>query len=932
MRFFKISDSDMAKGGFPETLFSLEVVVDYVQIDVNTGAEPLVPAVAIRLLDFPTLLIYRTDEGKQDNSSDDDLDFEKENVGILNGHRTLQTCGKYSFKRGKSCLIKMSLNALHVHLTNTPLYVMILDLRRDVPKLVGSFFVSLSKAIDQIKQEVARRGISMPSCQSERNIHIINNLMGERVGHISMGYKILSLGASLIPHIPENRLLKSGSGEPEVHIIEQEKITTIPLEKEKKNKEDPPEPEKSSYSELQSKEDNGSPVLLQWIDIEGKQTEVVVSEQSKDMNQITTTGTQTATRKTKKNRNTQLPERSEFDFAADFSDFCPPPLFFCQSAIDRALNDPEPPYTENDPEAMRVEELCSESDEDEEQLDTEEEQSARLEKKQVKKSDLKNQDRATGGPHVHVPHMTTALGEALRQLPLLNALLVEISMLSHQPQQLPLSIHPGLAGLYRTMEQHSKESANEAKPDSATNAAEITQKLTRQNKTITKLKSVQSSAKQTISAHGNQQKDKMKQQRKLAKPQENSSKPSSPPKRKLLYGLTNTLRLRIQQTNPDMLLQHERREMYRKKQMELMKAKNSKFSKGRGVKLSKRVHGMSDILFRGNHFDENIQTMINSLDMDSPRSINKEHQGFKDVGVGADAVNTHQVQNQGKIQANSPTPPQSISEQGNGRNVQVSVPRVNPESDHSFHDAESEDCNFPLTGITNPGFQSMSLEDDPQNPNNSGLFSSEPRYSDDFIDSPDPVGYSDDFTSPEPNGRYSTNFDSSHEPVRDSPASPRSDSTSDSSNGHYSVRNRKPKAPSPIHFDESDQSLKGTFVIVNNRNKPASGSSSNGNSSPSSLTDTHPKPYSGGSLEKAMVPKIKEVSKTNFSFAEGPVFSGKKNRTVISKEVGSSVEKASHHFTDSEDEERDELTSLGFSNQYHHISELVGSKLPGYTL
>uniref|UniRef100_A0A8C4T4C0 Microtubule associated protein 10 n=1 Tax=Erpetoichthys calabaricus TaxID=27687 RepID=A0A8C4T4C0_ERPCA len=833
----------MAKGGFPETLFSLEVVVDYVQIDVNTGAEPLVPAVAIRLLDFPTLLIYRTDEGKQDNSSDDDLDFEKEN---------------YSFKRGKSCLIKMSLNALHVHLTNTPLYVMILDLRRDVPKLVGSFFVSLSKAIDQIKQEVARRGISMPSCQSERNIHIINNLMGERVGHISMGYKILSLGASLIPHIPENRLLKSGSGEPEVHIIEQEKITTIPLEKEKKNKEDPPEPEKSSYSELQSKEDNGSPVLLQWIDIEGKQTEVVVSEQSKDMNQITTTGTQTATRKTKKNRNTQLPERSEFDFAADFSDFCPPPLFFCQSAIDRALNDPEPPYTENDPEAMRVEELCSESDEDEE---------------------------ATGGPHVHVPHMTTALGEALRQLPLLNALLVEISMLSHQPQQLPLSIHPGLAGLYRTMEQHSKESANEAKPDSATNAAEITQKLTRQNKTITKLKSVQSSAKQTIS-----------------------------------------------QTNPDMLLQHERREMYRKKQMELMKAKNSKFSKGRGVKLSKRVHGMSDILFRGNHFDENIQTMINSLDMDSPRSINKEHQGFKDVGVGADAVNTHQVQNQGKIQANSPTPPQSISEQGNGRNVQVSVPRVNPESDHSFHDAESEDCNFPLTGITNPGFQSMSLEDDPQNPNNSGLFSSEPRYSDDFIDSPDPVGYSDDFTSPEPNGRYSTNFDSSHEPVRDSPASPRSDSTSDSSNGHYSVRNRKPKAPSPIHFDESDQSLKGTFVIVNNRNKPASGSSSNGNSSPSSLTDTHPKPYSGGSLEKAMVPKIKEVSKTNFSFAEGPVFSGKKNRTVISKEVGSSVEKASHHFTDSEDEERDELTSLGFSNQYHHISELVGSKLPGYTL
>ena len=47
----------------------------------------------------------------------------------------------------------------------------------------------------------------------------------------------------------------------------------------------------------------------------------------------------------------------------------------------------------------------------------------------------------------------------IRQLPLLNALLVELSLLYNQPMASPTHIHPHLAWLYRTEDKKSPESS-----------------------------------------------------------------------------------------------------------------------------------------------------------------------------------------------------------------------------------------------------------------------------------------------------------------------------------------------------------------------------------------------------------------------------------------------------------------------------------------
>jgi len=44
-----------------ESLFSLELVIDYVRVDGSRG-NILDLAVAVRLLDFPTLLIYQSEQ------------------------------------------------------------------------------------------------------------------------------------------------------------------------------------------------------------------------------------------------------------------------------------------------------------------------------------------------------------------------------------------------------------------------------------------------------------------------------------------------------------------------------------------------------------------------------------------------------------------------------------------------------------------------------------------------------------------------------------------------------------------------------------------------------------------------------------------------------------------------------------------------------
>ena len=144
----------------------------------------------------------------------------------------------------------------------------------------------------------------------------------------------------------------------------------------------------------------------------------------------------------------------------------------------------------------------------------------------------------------------------IRQLPLLNALLVELSLLYNQPMANPTHIHPHLAWLYRTEDKKSPESSVKSTCKSE-------------------------SKKDKLSVGGNEKsvslQYKKNQTENLKKGKYFEKKGGAPQKRvsrgKLLYGLTNTLKLRLKQTNPDMLVEYEKREHYKKLQTQMLGAK-----------------------------------------------------------------------------------------------------------------------------------------------------------------------------------------------------------------------------------------------------------------------------------------------------------------------------------------------------------------------
>lgn len=144
------------------------------------------------------------------------------------------------------------------------------------------------------------------------------------------------------------------------------------------------------------------------------------------------------------------------------------------------------------------------------------------------------------------PQTEQSTANAIRQLPLLNALLIELSLLCNQPVASPTQVHPHLAWLYR---------GDEKAPDPSV-----------------KTTSLPESKSNKLSVRGNEKLGSVPSKKNPdGKRSEISGNP--PPrvtKGKLLYGLTNTLRLRLKQTNPDMLAVHEKREQFRKSQIQAM--------------------------------------------------------------------------------------------------------------------------------------------------------------------------------------------------------------------------------------------------------------------------------------------------------------------------------------------------------------------------
>ncbi|MBN3324320.1 MAP10 protein, partial [Atractosteus spatula] len=726
-----------------ETLFSFEVLVEYVNLDrVSKGSVD--PAVAIRLLDFPTLMIYPGGR-EEDAQQDDDSGSEKENEASRFLHPPRGRNREYRFHKGKSCLFKIRLDSLHTHLSNTPLYAMVLDLTKEAPKLVGSSLISLAKTADRMMADVRQHGICTPSAQGEKGVFAVSNLMGDRVGCISLGFKLLSLGASLIPHIPENRILKTGSSPGDSQIETQRKNVGL-------------------------------------------------------------------------------------DNATDTAVFCPPPLYYRCSVKEQDEVDADRYRSVSvGMEALGVEELCSEEDECAEERD--------LPAKGQALKHTRDGSECSGAAQ-QSQTAPAALGDTLRQLPLLNALLVELSLLSSQPQLPPLPVHPHLAWLYRSAEEQSHGAVQEMS---------TSQTPVRKRSTSPGLKQWKLQAKTTASLPVSPKENAKTQKTNASQEKDRKKVPSPAPKRKLMYGLTNTLRLRLQKTNPDMLINHERRERYRRKQIELMKCKNKKSGRMKSRQVQEKQNHTprgAEICAAGNSLDGNVETLINSLDLESPRVENPV---------------THHRRKQ---QSSSPV-----------------------------------------------------------------------------IKNPEPLEYVEDFSGPEPSDCHSAEFKNGSEPALAAPRKDCSDEVSGSSSSSFG--SQRAAVPLPIKANSSPKlSLKGTRVIRPRQETPAITESTE-DSEHVSVDSKQPGDDRGTPRSLNIVAKETFDSQTlpgsarqygsfegSYSISDSlvsPIATNDTDLEFIGHEVASCEPRE-------EEEARDELGSLDFENKYHHISELVVNKLPGYTL
>lgn len=416
-----------------ETLFSFELLVEYIRIDktrkcLNYSDEL---ALGVRLLDFPTLLIYQPETS---TPLLDQRHHEDEDNQLYQAHDTF----KYPFNKGKSCLFKTHLDSLHTHLSNTPLHAVVLDMRGEVPTLIGSSMVSLVRLIDCIRCDVEVHGISSPSSQGEKGLVDLFNIMGEKIGVLSLGYNLFSLGSSSLPHIPDNRVLPVGithgtkSMKPIEHLqVDRGKGTMQPLDLDIDNR--------------------PSKVLYQNIHINDKPSEIVVSEARQTV--PVSTGTQTEHSRSKQHHRTL--RVAAIDEEHDEGSLCvqPPSLYYSSSVEQQQENEPGH-YRVLDMESLGVEELDLGNEET-----PDETQVPATDHRCRQRQDVVMESRGREERGQHQPQQTASiLGEALRPLPLLNTLLVELAQLSGQSQtqlQQLFSVHPNLAWIYRPLTEPS---------------------------------------------------------------------------------------------------------------------------------------------------------------------------------------------------------------------------------------------------------------------------------------------------------------------------------------------------------------------------------------------------------------------------------------------------------------------------------------------
>lgn len=822
-----------------ENLFSFELLVEYIRIDKENRVFDQL-ALGVRLLDFPILLIYQPPQ----RSGDVHQQEENEN----------DTRGRHVFNRGKSCLFKMNQNSLHTNLANTPLYAMVLDVKEDVPKLVGSSMISLANVVGRISQDVTEHGVSTPSSHGERGHVYISNLTGEKIGSISLSYKLLSLGASLLPHIRTRRDPKSI----EVQHV-QECITATHISTESLPPDGSPIPDMSDVSK---NSETNRPANAKVPIKEEKQDGDVCA----DPECITTS---------------HIPEtleEGESHLEEDLTIFCPPHLYYTSSAEEQSRTGGGDFKLVNlDPEAF-----TSEDSEDETAQNELEGPSSAVMHQQVRQR-ASHQETSRLSPNVS--------GEAFRQLPLLNALLVELSQLNNQNPQQPLSIHPSLAWIYRPASTEPS-----ARRGNIQQEAQV--KLLQKTEYFKNVHTPRNCSTPIFRPASVKMKDKQKEA--LIE----SKNHNKPPRKKLVYGTTKTFNLRLKQLSPAV----KQREC-----MELIQSDTqSNVAKGK-TKSSKTITKSSKsktVLNQSSSLHENIETMIQSVTVDSAI---QERVSLKEKNMH---VKLHGKQDR---DCQTISEPHSLSE----KDLKfIHIPTMNSDSV-----AQNKDTNEHHSESNQSWSEFDRHREKIQSSGSSKHSSPKSSFSDSSGEGNEEAEYADDFNSLEPSDAYSLDPLSSPEPSKaKTPKSPVCPNFSHSDSESEIVQKRT-AVPVPIKAPSSPQrALTGTHIIRPRTQASAlSFSSEDGNRDNSASLETV---YSRKKMGKSSRQK-------RTSGAES-FLSSRSERSESSKTSGlfqrHSAEFVSSLEPQEAEELEDELGSLDLRKEYRHISELVANKLPGYTL
>ncbi|XP_063187101.1 microtubule-associated protein 10 [Chroicocephalus ridibundus] len=565
--------------------------------------------------------------------------------------------------------------------------------------------------------------------------------------------------------------------------------------------------------------------------------------------------------------------------------------------------------------------------------------------------------RPSAGPSLLHPASPQQLHNTLGQLPLLSALLAELSLLTHST--MPAAVHPDLVQRYQArgsggMAARSPSPSRSSplkpaeaaeRPGGSSGAASPRFKQGRQEATPPRSSRAGRGPKKAVPQGdtGSERNCKTKENR--------------PPRRKLLYGLTNTLRLRLQQTNPDKLIIHERREQYRKKQMEMLKGR-SPLSKRKTLRNAGEQHVVSyrhcikgDSSKQNNQFDKTVGTSLENGALTECISVMGDVSPDLQEQAIASLLKKDEIASEErscKVNADPLVDEPVFKSAQKEKYVKAQLPAAFP-SDANVKGSNEEAIHLIHRKTTEHDTASV-VSDHKPSPSRSVENNSEFIYSDDFVASPENTVYSEDFTSAECTGRDSAALDSSPEPLwLESPKRGWSDTEPESSRSRISKTSQRaegtsdlvpvPSASSPVQSLKRNSDLK-----TSKRTSGESVDSLNLAQMEASLLDEEQEAQQISKEENRADQHIKQVSTlrskqvssvTDPSIGKGQTSAGKSQPvTQVSSLLPSNMSDLQLSVLENSmsDKEDDFLGKLCVPNQYKDISELVINKLPGYTM